>query len=240
MQDSTSPQPVTPSPNPVQPQKKNIGQIIRIIIGVICLIAMGAYLVNSLFLGNDPAKKTGSNDTTTSSQKDDDDKLREANAVTATSMDKLGTPCQVGSVTNAAAFAKPYKVAAFSKTSLDRTWSNVSLDSRADYSVALSEYEQINVVVCLKEQEDATVKSSVCDFKSGEKVTSIDYYATKYDATAYEAKTGKKIKDLGEVSAPAPASRCPIFTMYDRNDPKLIAKPDSDTLNALVAKFVAE
>lgn len=239
MQDSTSPQPVTPTPDPIKPPKKNIGQIVRIIIGLICLIAMGAYLVNSLFLGNDPSKKTSSNDTT-SSQQNDDEKLREANAVTATSMAKLGTPCQVGSVTNAAAFAKPYKVAAFSKTSIDRSWSNVSLDSTADYSVKLSDYEQVNVVVCLEEKEDATVKSSVCDFKSGDKVTSIDYYATKYDATAYEAKSGKKIKELGEVSAPAPASRCPIFTMYDKNDPKLIAKPDSDTLNALVAKFVSE
>ncbi len=239
MQDTTTPQPTTPPtpPGVTPPPKKNIQQIISMVFGAVCVIAIGAYLVSSLLPGNDQKAADSKN---TASQQDSDEKLRQANAVTATSLSNLNAPCQVGSVTNAAEFTKPYKVAAFSKTTSARSWTNVSLDSKADYSVKYNEYEKVSVVACVKEKEGAAVKSSTCDFKSGDKTTSLDYYATKYEVSVYEAKSGKKIKDLGEVSAPAPASRCPIFTMYNKSDPKLIAAPDSNALNALVAAFVAE
>lgn len=50
-------------------------------------------------------------------------------------------------------------------------------------------------------------------------------------------KTGKKIKELGEVSAPA--DRCPFMTALSQDGPKVIAKPDRDTIDAMLAEFAS-
>ena len=87
----------------------------------------------------------------------------------------------------------------------------------------------------MSEKDGAQVKTKTCDFKSGDDPITVDYYATVYNVTVYEAKSGKKIKDLGTVSAPA--STCPMFATYNKNDPKLVASPDTAAVDALIAEF---
>lgn len=235
-QPTAAPTPQTPPPpaGMTPPPKKNPQQLIGIVVVAVLILAGLIALVASLSSGD---KKTG-NTATPSSQEQDNEKQRQANAVTATSMLKLSAVCQVGSVTNAAEFVKPYKVAAFAKANDKTIWANVSLDSKSEYAVSYSDYEKVNVIACAQEKDGAAVKTRTCDFKSSDKTVSIDYYATKYDVAVYEAKSGKKIKNLGEVSAPA--TTCPIVATYDRDDPRITAAPDSDAINALVATFVAE
>ena len=233
------------APNPYGQPKKNTGLIIGIVLGIIVLLGGGVAL--ALTLSNSDDKKNGDssqerdddeNKSDESDEAADEDKLRAANAKTASSMTDLKAVCEIGSVTNAADLQKPYKVAAFSKEDTARDyWSQVSLKYDAPYYVKYDEYAKVNAVVCLTEDSDARVKAKTCDFKSGGENVSIDLYATKYEAVAYEAKSGKKIEELGTVSGPA--SRCPSFVSYDKSDPKIIAKPDSDALDALVAKFAS-
>lgn len=239
-----APQPPMASDPYGRPPKKNMGLLVGIIVGVVLLFAGAATaLIISLSNSNDNDKKT---DNDTSEQRDndkqtdsdDDAKLRAANAKTASYSGDFSIVCDVGSVTNAAEFTKPYRVVALSKSSESRSWSTVSLAYDATYTVKSDEVEKVNVVACVQEQKDAAIKTKTCDFKSGDEAVSIDYYATTYDVTLYEAKSGQKIKELGKVGAPA--STCPMFATYNKSDPKLIARPDSAAIDALIEKFVAK
>ncbi len=243
----TPPQPGVPNPYG-QPPKKNTGLIIGIIIGAILLIGGGVALAltlsNSGDKKEDSSKQTSKDSSDNTTKKDteevpaNDDALRAANAKTAGSLTDFKAVCEVGSVSNAADLAKPYKVVAFSKEDNGRDyWSQTSLKYGAPYYVEYNKFEQANVVVCLSETISSRVKAKTCDFKSGEDNLTIDYYATAFSATAYEAKTGKKLQDLGTINAPA--STCPMFASYDKNDPKIIANPDATALDAAVAKFAS-
>lgn len=231
-----------------QPPKKNTNLIIGIVIGVVVLLAVVgtilALTLSSKDNGDSDKKDEKTTSKTDSSKKEDteadDAKKRAANATTATSLTSFNVVCETGSISNAASFEKPYKVVAFS--SYDRggdrqSWSQVYLKYGASYEVKYDSFAEANVVVCLKEDTSKRVKSQSCDFtSSGEKV-SVDYYATQFEAVAYEAKTGKKIKSLGTVNAPA--AKCPTFATYVKSDPKIIASPDKDALDVLVAAFAA-
>ncbi len=229
-------QPQAPVANNLVPAKTNTGLIVGIIIGAAVLLVGLVIAIAVIFssISKDGGKKSTNDNKTTD---DEDAKRRAANAIAATSISNFGTVCQTASITNAAPYTKPYKVAAFYKDSSDRTYTNISLQYNAAYTVKSSNYTEANVVACATEKPGAAVKTATCDFGSGDNVKTIDYYATSYDVAVYEAKSGKKIKDLGTVSAPATPSSCPIFTTYNKKDPKIIAKPDYDALNALIAQF---
>lgn len=226
--------------NQLTPTKTNTGLIIGIIIGAIVLLVgvVIAIVVAFSLLSNDSKKannKTTGGDSSKQSTSSNEDKLRTANTKTADSLSDFSAVCQTGAVSNAAAYGAPYRVVALAKSSDKNVWSTVSLKYDAPYSVKYSEYAVVNAVVCLTEQKGAAVKAKTCEFKSSGEAKMIDYYATMYDAALYEAKSGKKVKDLGTVSGPAES--CPIFVTYDKSDPKIIAKPDSDAVDALVAQF---
>ncbi len=243
MADSTQP-PKTPSSTPSasdpysnpsgQPAKRTGG----IIAVVVILLGLGVY-----FIANNRSDSGGDNNSTatTSEQKEekkDDDEAKKvaANSKTADSMSDFSSVCEVGAITNAADYAEPYVVAAFSKTSDKRSWSSVSLKYDAPYAAKHDEYAKVNTVVCAKEKKDAAVKTKTCDFKTGGEEKAIDYYATVYEVGLYEAKTGKKVKDLGEVSGPA--DTCPMFVTYDKSDPKIVARPDSAGLEAKIVEAI--
>ncbi len=226
--------------NQLTPTKTNTGLIIGIIIGAIVLLVgvVIAIVVAFSLLSNDSKKannKTTGGDSSKQSTSSNEDKLRTANTKTADSLSDFSAVCQTGAVSNAAAYGAPYRVVALAKSSDKNVWSTVSLKYDAPYSVKYSEYAVVNAVVCLTEQKGAAVKAKTCEFKSSGEAKMIDYYATMYDAALYEAKSGKKVKDLGTVSGPAES--CPIFVTYNKSDPKIIAKPDSDAVDALVAQF---
>ena len=226
--------------NQLTPTKTNTGLIIGIIIGAIVLLVgvVIAIVVAFSLLSNDSKKannKTTGGDSSKQSTSSNEDKLRTANTKTADSLSDFSAVCQTGAVSNAAAYGAPYRVVALAKSSDKNVWSTVSLKYDAPYSVKYSEYAVVNAVVCLTEQKGVAVKAKTCEFKSSGEAKMIDYYATMYDAALYEAKSGKKVKDLGTVAGPAES--CPIFVTYNKSDPKIIAKPDSDAVDALVAQF---
>ncbi len=233
-------QPGAPAPaSNLTPAKTNTGLIIGIVIGAVVLlvgVVIAIVVAFSLISKDDKSSNKSSNgDSSKQASKSDEDKLRAANTKTADSLSDFGAVCQTGAVANAAAYSAPYRVVALAKSSDKNTWSTVSLKYDAPYNVKYNEYTAVNAVVCLTEQKGAAVKAKTCEFKSSGEAKMIDYYATMYDAALYEAKSGKKVKDLGTVAGPAES--CPIFVTYNKNDPKIIAKPDSDAVDALVAQF---
>ncbi len=224
-----------PAPQGAAGKQRMILLIVGIVLGLAVLIGGGVAL--ALTLGNAAGNNTAQdkNGNTPAGSANNDDQLRAANAKLAERMSDMSTVCDTGSITNAAAFTKPYKVVAFEKEDGRSSWSVLTLPSDANYSVEYDDYIKANVVVCLAENASARTKTMTCDFKSGGEDISVDYFATSYEAVAYEAQSGKKIESLGSVGAPA--TRCPMFATYNKNDPKIIANPDSAALNSLVAKF---
>lgn len=162
----------------------------------------------------------------------------------ATSVTSFDVVCERGSISNAAVYGKPYKIVAFAPNDepnpmnqLSNThWNEVTLDSRADYRVNPADFQSTNVVACLTRKPGSEVKSRTCDLKtdSGERVT-VDYYAVQYDVELREARTGKRIEQLGSVNGPV--TSCPFMVWVNKREPKVYASPDAAALDAKLAEF---
>ncbi|WP_231974876.1 hypothetical protein [Mycobacterium sp. E1747] len=162
----------------------------------------------------------------------------------ATSVMGFDVVCDRGSISNAAAYGKPYKILAFAPndepdpmSQLSNThWNEVILDSRADYAVSPNDFQSANVVACLTRKPGSETKARTCDLKTdaGERV-SVDYYAVQYDVELREARTGKRIEHLGTVDGPA--TGCPFLVWINKREPKLYARPDAAALDAKLAEF---
>lgn len=162
----------------------------------------------------------------------------------ATSLSDFDVVCDRGSISNAATYGKPYKIAAFAPydepdpmrelTSVH--WSEVAIDSRADYRGSPDDFQSVNVVACLTRKPGTEVRSRTCDFKTdaGEHVA-VDYYAVQYDIELRAARTGKHIEQLGAVDGPA--ASCPFLVWIKKRDPKMYAEPDPAAVNARLAEF---
>lgn len=162
----------------------------------------------------------------------------------ATSLSSFDVVCDRGSISNAAAYGKPYKIAAFARNErpnpMSRVtsdhWTELMLDSRADYRVNPNDYTSVNVVACLTHKSGTEVKSLSCDFKTddGDRVT-VDYYAVQYDIELREARTGKHLEQLGTVDGPA--ASCPFLIWVNKHDRKVYAEPDHAAVDAKLAEF---
>ena len=239
----TTPPPVAPNPptpptgpsSPMQPHS-NKNLIIGVVVAAVVALLIIAGVVVAIAMSGNKSDNKNTNDNTTNQQ--DDDALRSANAETANSLSDFDVVCDNGSISNAAAYEKPYKVTAFASNSTTRSASTVSLPFGADYNADYKDYAATNIVACLAEKEGSAVKSKTCDFKSGGETVKLDFYALKYALTLREAKTGKLIKELGEVNGPA--TTCPFFVSYSKDDPKYYARPDSDAVGMAIEKFIAQ
>ncbi|HEY0965414.1 MAG TPA: hypothetical protein VGE13_02945 [Candidatus Saccharimonadales bacterium] len=230
---STGMTPTTPS--------SNKGLIIGLVIGGIILVLVIAGIILAVIFGSKDNKNTIQDDTKnqdSAKTEQSEDALRSANAKTAKYMFDLNAVCDNGSITNAADFTKPYKLVAFAKNSTSPSYTIVTLAYGADYAAKYTDHESVNVVACLNEKPGTAIKSKTCDFKSGNEKITLDYYALKYSLTLREAKTGKLVKTLEDINAPA--TSCPIVAAYSKSDPKYYAKPDKDAVDAAIQKFVAE
>ncbi|ORX02560.1 hypothetical protein AWC29_19620 [Mycobacterium triplex] len=164
------------------------------------------------------------------------------NAASLTDFDAV---CDGGSISNAATYGKPYKIAAFApydepdpmREITNTHWREVTLDSRADYRASPDDFGSTNVVACLTRKSGTEAKSRTCDFKtdSGEHVN-VDYYAVRYDMELREARTGKRIEQLGTVDASAVS--CPMFVWVNKRDRRAYAEPDDAAVEAKLAEFV--
>lgn len=232
-----APQPTpTPTPGSQPPKKLGTGAILAIVGGALLVILLIAGIVfATTMMGKDNANKKSDDSSKTDDTKKDESALREANATTAESMSDLAAVCKNGSIKNAAAFAKPYKFAVFDNNTARGSWSNFSLSYNNESAVKYSDFAQANVIVCLDRDDSTAVKSTTCDFKTGDETVSVDFYAVKYKTTLYEAQSGKKIKELATVNGPA--SKCPSFVSYDKNNPKIYGDADKAELEANLAAF---
>jgi hypothetical protein len=164
----------------------------------------------------------------------------------AASLTDFDAVCDGGSISNAATYGKPYKIAAFApydepnpmREMTNTRWSEVTLGSRADYRANPDDFRSTNVVACLTRKSGTEVKSRTCDFKtdSGEHVT-VDYYAVQYDIELREARTGKHIEQLGAVDGPA--ASCPFLLWVNKRDRKAYADPDHAAVDAELAEFAS-
>ncbi|WP_319445994.1 MULTISPECIES: hypothetical protein [unclassified Mycobacterium] len=163
---------------------------------------------------------------------------RLANASTAESNSDFKVVCGRGSVSNAAAYRKPYKIVVFNRGSRADDWSEFTLDYKAKYRADPGDTSSINVVACMSMMTGSEVKSRSCDYDSSRGPVTIDHYAVEYDVELREAKTGESIKKLGTVSGRTDG--CPVVTTIDPNSPKVYGSPDIGALEAKLADFVAE
>ncbi|OJZ65862.1 hypothetical protein BRW65_27460 [Mycobacterium paraffinicum] len=162
----------------------------------------------------------------------------------ATSVMSFDVVCDRGSISNAAAYAKPYKILAFAPNEepnpmneLSNThWNEVILDPRTDYAVNPNDFQSANAVACLTRKPGSEVKSRTCDLKmdSGERVT-VDYYSVQYDVELREARTGRRIEQLGTVDGRV--TGCPFLVWVKKRDPKVYAAPDAAAVDAKLAEF---
>ncbi len=142
-----------------------------------------------------------------------------------------------------ATYQKPYKIAVFlrdepnalSRFSSDY-WSELTLDSHADYRVNRDDFQSANVVACLSRKSGTEVKSLTCDMEAdpGEHVA-VDFYAVQYNIELREARTGKRIEQLEAVNGPV--ARCPVLAWVNKRDQKAYAEPDRAVVDARLAEF---
>jgi len=163
---------------------------------------------------------------------------RRANAVTAETNSDFKVVCERGSVSNAAAYRKPYKIVVFKRGSRADDWSEFTLDYKAKYRADAGDTASINVVACMSMKAGSEVKSRSCEYDSGGGQVTVDHYAVEYDVELREANTGASIKNLGTVSGPA--NDCPVVALFDRDTRKFYGSPDIGALEAKLADFVAE
>jgi hypothetical protein len=163
------------------------------------------------------------------------DEQRASNAKIAAVTSDFDVVCSRGSVTNAAVYAKPYKIIAFHQAAGPARWQAITLDPRARYVADPNALSAINVVACLSRKPGTEVRSGRCDFESGGVRVSVDRYAVEYTIDLHEAKTGMPIKSLGTVKSAV--TDCP---MIDLGSSKLYEMPDTAAVEEKLAAFATE
>lgn len=228
-----------PPQGPQQPKSKT-GLIVGLVIGGIIALIVILLIVVGLMANkaDDNKKATNTNQNTTS--KSSSDESNSNNAETAKYSSDFEAVCQGGSISNAASFAKgtkPYKVFAFFNNSAGYSdnWTTVYLSSQQSSTANSDNVTEANVVACLAEKKGTAAKSQTCEFESGGEKVTLDYYSLKYALEFREAKTGKVLGTGSDINGPA--TKCPSFVSYDKNDPKVYADPDEDAVQAAVKAF---
>jgi hypothetical protein len=207
------------------PKKSRAFTVFLAIVGIIG-VGLVAVFVGSSLMDSGAKRGSAGND------------QRAANAKTATYESDFETVCGNGSVSNAAAYAKPYKIIAFSQGDRPDSWDSVTLTDAVGYRSTSDSLSSINAVACLSRKADTEVKSKTCEFDSGGDTVKADYYAVEYDIDLYEAKTGKSITSLGSVNGPA--TSCPFLATFSKSSPKVYASPDDAAVDAKLAEFAAK
>lgn len=229
---SPTPSPQINNPSPIGGQPSDNKKKTKLIVGLITasiLIIAGA-VAAFILMSSDNNNDTGSN-----LQKEEvPEAVRIENSRTASAVAEFNTVCDVGSITNAAEFDKPYRIAAFYQASSDRAWTPITLDASSTY--ATNEASSVNVIACLSEVEGSAAKSIVCEFRSGGQAIAVDYYSLDYDLTIHEAKSGKRIDSLGKIRGTT-GDDCPTEVSFSPENPKIYAAPNGPEVNAALAKF---
>lgn len=156
----------------------------------------------------------------------------------ATVTSDFGAVCMRGSISNAAAYAKPYTIIAFHQARGTVRWTETTLDSRASYAADPGALSSINVVACLPRTPGTEVASGRCYVDSGGRRMYVDRYTVDYTIDLREARTGKFIESLGTVNGATPD--CAEIATSDVGSRKLYGKPDIAAVQDKLATFVVE
>lgn len=200
------------------PKKRGRGPLIIVSILVVGVIGFLALVGWGVSLANEPAS----------------DAERLKNAKDAQFITEYSTVCDRGSVSNAAAYEKPYTIVAFHQRDPgDDSYSDVTFDYDSPYNATRYPVTSVNVVACLSLQEGTEVKAKTCEYDEAIGKDEIDLYSVKYAIELREASTGKSIENLGLIDGPAGA--CPTFVFQPGS--KLYADPDPKQLEGALDAF---
>lgn len=160
-------------------------------------------------------------------------------ATTAKTSSDFSDVCEGGAIENAAAYDKPYKILAFvlDTSGPKERWKTTYPSFRETWSVENADFAQANAVVCLKLKAGSEKKVKTCPYQVKGKQIDLGLYSAEYEATAYEAKSGKKVTDLGTVAGTA--EKCPSMVFTNPDDPREVAQPDRDALTSMFNSFAA-
>lgn len=159
--------------------------------------------------------------------------VTEGKTVTAESVRDFSEVCDNGSVTNAAAYGTPYKIAAFyyDLGFAGPTWTPAPVSNWTSDS---EEFTEINVVACLDRKDGTEVKTATCEGNEGGERVAVDYYSVDYEITYRQAKTGEVIR---RDTVGSTGDTCPIMATYNKKTHKMYADPDMDALEAKLQAF---
>lgn len=226
-------------------KKKSKLLLIVIIIVVLALIGGGAAFALTR-KKNTPASNTQSssssnNSSSNSTSKDDSNSdASTKSGITAKYSVDFEEVCKGGSVANSAAYTSNKTAIIFefhnSAITSDSWISDLIGYGKSYYLEDLDKFETINVVACSKYVDGSANGGIDCPYDSNGSTVTIKYKSTKYKVTYYEAKTGKKISDAGEVAGTA--TKCPSTVLYDKETKTAFAEPDEKALEAAFDSFV--
>lgn len=110
----------------------------------------------------------------------------------------------------------------------DKTWS-------ADATKVTS--GQLAVCVSQKVATEKKIKSCPITDATTKVTTNVDYYSSSYTVDVYNAKTGAKVSTY---ESPSIVTECPTTAVYDKANPKIVAKYDLVSVEALIKPDVTK
>lgn len=226
---------------------KKKSKMILVIVLVIILLFGGGGAAYALTRKKADKPAATTTDTTSKSTTDDtkksddtDQQSTSKTAKTAKYSTDFEAVCQGSSISNSAAYTsnKTAIIYTFHSSAITTdSWSSDLIGyGKSYYLKDLDKFDTISVVACAKYVDDSANGGIDCKYTSGGETVTVKYQATKYKLTYYEAKTGKKISDGGEIAGTA--TKCPSSILYDKDKKVAYADPDEDALEAAQDKFV--
>lgn len=146
--------------------------------------------------------------------------------------------CAGYTITNTAVFRTRSSaiIATFTQSPrVSTTWVDQDVGYKKKYAAGV-DYQKIDTVACLMEIRDTRVFSKVCDYDRDGDRLGIKYYSVKYKLSYFEASTGFRIADVGNIESPA--DTCPEFPAYDQQTLSVAAQPDVKAIELAHDTFV--
>jgi hypothetical protein len=238
-------------------QKSSTGKLILIVIIVVLLFggaAVAAYMIQSK---KDKDNKASMNKQTSSTKTDS--KLNAISdlptatpvtttttpapgeTVTAKALDDYKVACGGGMVTNASDFkgAGPHPVVFFEKGSDNKYAMSIVAFKDKTWAADATKVSSGQLAVCVSEKIATEKKIKTCSITDpATKVTSnVDYFSASYAVDVYNAKTGSKINSY---ESPSIVTECPTTAIYDKANPKIVAKYDLVSVETLIKDVVTK
>lgn len=226
-------------------KRSRLPLIIVIIVVLLLALGGGAYALTRKKDTKPVVKADTSSQTNPTDNKSTDTKTDKPISTKAATVAKYSSDfdevCKGGAISNAADYTtnKTAIIYAFHNSVItDTSWSSDLIGyGKSYYLKDLDKFSTISVVACAQYVDGSANGGITCDYKAADGTsTTIKYQATKYDLTFYEAKTGKKISDGGEIVGTA--TKCPSSILYDSAKKTGYADPDRDALEAAADTFV--